>query len=294
MSLVCAIFLLEGATRGWVARSAARAAHDTLNIRSLARAADAMHAHGGYKVLVLGNSLAHDGVRADGVRAGLEKAGRSDPAVFLATPSGSTAMHWDYALQRYFLRPGLVPDEVFLCGHPWHFTDQPDETARLRAFYVADADFERALGDMRGWDEKAGFVLARASALWGVNTGLKVRLLDLVIPHYEEMETQLQRMRWDYAASSAAVTSCTHLVSVLDELHARHIRAHLVAMPTIRQPAQVSAAVLQTGAAHGAEVIDLTTMAGLDAGCYTDGFHLNDKGAALFSQQLALAVEAGH
>ena len=293
VSLVVCLLLIEGATRAWVASIEARASLDTLNIRSLSRTADAMHGHDGHKALVIGNSLAHGGVLGDVLGASLEKAGHLRPGVFLATPSGSTALHWHYAVRRYFMLPGRLPDEVFVCGHPWHFTDHLEENARLRQFYVADADLGRAWREMPDWDAKVGLVLARVSALWGVKTGLKMRLLGSAVPNYTEMEIHTQRMRWATAVPSADSNSCEHLVQLLDELAAHHIRAHLVAMPSLREPGRVNAAVLESAAAHGADVIDLTAIAGLDASCYRDGFHLNAKGAQLFSRQLALALEEG-
>jgi len=291
VSLLVCLLLIEAATRAWVASSEARASLDTLNIRSLSRTADAMHGHDGHKALVLGNSLAHGGVLGDVLGASLEKAGHLRPGVFLATPSGSTALHWHYALRRYFMLPGRLPAEVFVCGHPWHFTDHFEENARLRQFYVADADFGRAWSEMPDWDAKVGFALAHVSALFGVKTGLKVRLLGSTVPDYAEMEIHTQRMRWATAQPSADGGSCEHLVQLLDELAAHHIRTHLVAMPSLREPGRASAAVLETAAAHGADVIDLTSMPGLGASCYQDGFHLNAKGAQLFSRQLALALE---
>lgn len=290
LSLGCALLLLEAGTRAWVARGEARASADTLNVRNLARTAAAMREHAGHKALVLGNSLAHDGVRGDMLCDALRSAGRVDAGVFLGTPSGSSAMHWDYALRRYFTLAGAVPDEIFFCGHPWHFADRPEDTARLHAFYVANADFGRALADMHGWDAKAGFVLSRISSLWGVNTGLKARLFAALVPHYEEVETRLQRLRWTLTAPDASRSATTHLKRMLDELSGLHVRAHLVAMPTLRQSSPVPGSIVETGAEGGADLIDLTAMAGLDAGCYKDGFHLNERGARLFSQQLALAV----
>lgn len=293
VSLMVCLLLLEGGTRIWIKRSEARVSLDALNIRSLSHSAEAMQAHRGHKVLILGNSLAQSGVLTEVLRESLKNRGHPNPQVFPATPSGSTAMHWDYALNRYFLRPGRLPDEIFVMGHPWHFTDRLEQSAKLQQFYIHDADFGRALSEMPNWDAKVSLVLARLLNIWGVKTGLKERLFAFIIPDYTEMEIQLQRMRWAATAPSAEEGACTHLGRILDESAAHTIRIHLVAMPSLRQPGRVEAAVLDIGADYGVDVIDLSSMAGLDESCYLDGFHLNSKGAQLFTRQLARVLERG-
>lgn len=288
--LVVVMLILEAFMRWWMHSSDSRVQSDNNNVRSLARTAREMRAYPGCKVLLVGNSLTRDGVEPSTMRAALERAGRDHPQVFPCRPSGTSAPTWDYALHRYFLRTGDLPDEIFIFTGPGHLNDAMEDTARLRNFFVHPDDLSRAWSwDVGSSEERLRFIFAQVSRLSGVEMTLKLQLFDRFIPRYTDMEQLTNRARWQHIRTVAAPheASYRHLTLLLDELRDRHILTHVVVMPVIYQAAPLDPAAAKLIAEHAVDLIDLSKIPELNASHFSDGYHLNRSGAHILSAHLA-------
>lgn len=275
-----------------------RLSKDIEHIRSLPETAKAMQEHRGYNVLLVGNSLTRCGINATVLRDELAKLGKVDPQVFACHPDATNVTHWDYALHRYFLDRGVRPDLIIIGTAAHHLADSTPDPLRLGAFYVGDGpELGRALGqDLPTFADKCEFVLSRYSVLYASRGRVKPLLFWKTVPHYFEMEQEINILRQGKAGRAvSAGQTYSHLRHLAESLKSARIPAVVAAIPIPERYALPSEALATLSTADAAiDVLDLQSMFRPAPEHFTDGYHLDEAGARqltlLLVQQIAAAT----
>lgn len=289
LCIVFCILLAEGAMRMFELRLSKDLAH----IRSMPGVARQMREHEGEKLLFVGNSLTRCAIDAQIIRDALARKGARNPAVFFFTPDATSALNWDYGIQRYFLETEALPDQIFIGTGPHHLADRTiDDATRLGAFYVSASQITRAMReDVRGWEQKCEFFLARASILFTSRLKVKPRVFGPLIPHYFDMEQWVNQQRNPGARDAAPATATyRHLAVMMEDLRQAGVAAHVFTVPQPK-PYDIGPEARRVIEAHGARLHDLAGIPGISAAHFADGYHLDLAGAGIFSQALAGSLQ---
>lgn len=266
-----------------------RLSKDIEHIRSIPQMAERMRAHAGKKILFIGNSLTRCAIDPGIIRDQMARDGARDPGLFFFYPDATSAANWDYGVRRYFINAGCKPDEVFIGTGPRHLADRPGgDATRLGAFYVPGDQVMRALReDCPDYEQKTEFVFARFSILYASRAKVKPRIFGPLIPDYFDMEQWINRQR-DPGARDASPATDTfhHLEALLAMLQNENIPAHVFTIP---QPEHYDLApeALRIISDHAARLHHAANIPGITAARFSDGYHLDAGGAALFSRALA-------
>ena len=267
---------------------------DLAQIRNTPQVAEELRNHQGTKVLVLGNSLTRQSMDAALLTEGLKSSGRSNPGVFFLVPDGTNMPNWDYGLDRYFLHPGAIPDEVIVGTGPLHLRDSFGDASRLAAYYVDNADLKRAWSeDLPSWEEKCEFVMSRLSVFHASRHRIKPHVFGRLIPHYFDIEqwinTQRDTAQQRLGKGPVAHETFRHLTHLLEACRQAGVKVRLVSIP-LPEPYQTSQASLDVIEAGGATWLPLSDIPGLTPGNFPDGYHLDPEGAKVFTSHLVEAL----
>ncbi len=273
-----------------------RLSRDVSELLRMPQTAEALRAHTGHKVLLLGNSLTRRSIDVELLTEGLRAQGRVEPKVFLLVPDGTSMTNWDYGLRRYFLHTGAVPDELFLGIGRLHLGDVGGDASRLARFYVDDKDLARAWReDLPSWEEKCEFLLSRASVLHSSRKRVKPHVFERLIPHYWYVErwinNQLAPAQARSGGGAVAGQTYRHLTSVLDSCKDAKVQSHVIAIP-LPEPYEVADEAVRLIKDKGAQWLPLSVTPGLTPANFPDGYHLDPEGARIFTRRLLEALAA--
>lgn len=285
MFLVLCVLLAEGGMR-MIEKQLSK---DIEHIRSLPEVARKMRDHDGKKVLFIGNSLTRCSIVPDILREQMVRSGAHNPALFFFIPDATSAGNWDYGFRRYFLNAGAVPDEVFIGTGPRHLADRTGgDASRLGAFYVPQDQIVRAMRqDVPGWEQKCEFMLARFSILYASRSKVKPRVFGPMIPDYFDMEQWVNDQRNSGSREeSTAADSFLHLDALLELLQREKVSAHVFTIPQPKHYDLDDEARNIIGA-RGARLHHLANLPSISITHFNDGYHLDAKGAEIFSHALA-------
>jgi hypothetical protein len=281
--LLAALLGLEVAARLFETRLSKDVAH----LRSLpVEAARLRVAPAGHlKVLILGNSLAREGLDREVLQRGLEvQTGR--PVVLAAMhPDGSRVEEWLYGYRRYFDQAGARPDLVLLCSGRAHLLDGLRDLDAVAAFHVSWRDLPGFIRDQKlGVDAICQVVAARSSALFAHRRRVQPLLFYHWMPRYESTVNLIQASRQGEARQSAAAEETVHaFAALLETCRAAKVRVALLPVP-LPEAYELPAAVVEAAKAGGA--VTLGPPPHLPVARFPDGYHLDAEGAALWTSAL--------
>ena len=131
--LLCLLLVLEIAAR----LSGSSLSKDLAHLETLPAAASRIAAcEDEPTLLIVGNSLARNGIDSELVR-------KNFPHVEYFYPDGSSVSEWSWALNRYFLEEGAVPDQIWVVTGRGHLVDSSVVPERLGAYWVENSDVEQ-------------------------------------------------------------------------------------------------------------------------------------------------------
>jgi hypothetical protein len=266
---------------------------DLAQIRAMPKVADQLRAHSGRKVLVVGNSLSRCAIDIALLTSGLKAAGRSDPAVFVFTPDGTSIVNWDYGVRRYFLNAGAKPDEIILGVGRSHLHDSGDDASRLAAYYVDGRDVSRAWAqDLPTWEQRCEFMLSRASVLHASRYRIKPHVFGTLVPDYFDVTQWMNSQSLAHQGKPMAAPKLTyhHLEALLAACKDAGIQVTVVSMP-LPEPYVLPDDEIAAIKTSGARWLPLQDIGGLQHSNFPDGYHLNEAGACVLTQALVDALK---
>ena len=293
--VVLAVLVVLGVVELFFRAAGHRLSQDVAATEQIAKTAAQMSAAPKPRLLIVGNSMAREGIDPALLESELKAAkGAAAPSVFISYPDSSHAFVWDYLLEKNFLRSDGRPDEVILVTGRQHLLDSPGNHSHMGAYYVSWSDAPRYLReDAPGFDARAEFLLGRLSATYSMRARVSPRVFDAILPHYQENWVILNRAALagkGVALSGNNETGATrHLGHLARSLKARGVRLTIVAAP-LPYAYTISPPVLSALKELDVPLIDLNPIAGIDGSSFLDADHLNASGKAIFTRALAKAL----
>ena len=233
------------------------------------------------KVLFIGNSLLLEGVDMGKLEDGLR--GHYQPHRYIV--ESTNYYDWLYGLRQLFRR-GMRPDAVVLCLNPPQLA-----TSAIRGDYSAYFLFgiqdiwpvSRASG--ADLTTTSGYYAAHYSAFYAARSELRAVLMGKLAP-------QVVAMWQDSVMMEAVIPADEQLIPLMEprlrkmrELCASYGVEFLFLVPPTMQPGDT--AIVRAGEQAGVRVLRPVPNGSLPADDYRDAFHLNEKGAAVFTRAIA-------
>ncbi|MDI1312634.1 hypothetical protein [Prosthecobacter sp.] len=293
--VVLCLLALLAALELMLRASGHRLSHDIENIREIGLTSQTLAAAPPPRVLFVGNSITQAGVDPALFTAEARRHG-ADPqlSLYTAYPDSSHAAIWDYLLDRYFIEPGHLPEDVVIVTGRVHLLDAPANQAQLGAYYVSLTDVPYYLrNDASSADSVIEFMLGKAFSVMTLRTRVSPRLFNVLLPYYQENWFILNRaaMKGALVAKPAPQSEAptTHLRHLVQSLKQRGVRLTVVAAP-MPHPYVMHHSVVKALAQEQIDILDLNPIPGLTADHFADEDHLNKLGKDIFTRALSAAL----
>lgn len=255
------------------------------------------------KILVMGNSLTHNGVDTELLKSEWSAARGGDVEVFRYTPDGTFS--WDWYCMTSILRQMENPeiDHVVL-GFAWHLlADQRQpEPSRLGGYLCPTSEISALYRfGMRDSAELGEFLMAKGFHLYASRDAVRHGILSRLVPDYEEVTQELLGTTGRDAGKESTEHSGQVLTyrifrKLIENLKVSGARITLVAMPETN-PYTVDPEVLFLANDLGVEFLDYRLLPNITPDSFKDPIHLNRDGAGILTRKLSSdlfsAVHAG-
>jgi lysophospholipase L1-like esterase len=236
-------------------------------------------------IAVVGNSLLVEGLDVPLFKDRIGPRFVPAPYFVLAT----NYYDWFYALKRLFAE-GIRPRYVLLALSPNQFA-----SSRIRGDYSARYLFQQSdlldIARQTHMDTTtaAGFFLAHVSEYYSTRDVTRGFVLTRVLPSVAELRNRLEADRAPTIEEETLSQLAAERLPMLEQLcQANGARFMLVIPPTYQKGART---IAQVGEQRHIPVLVPVANSELDASDYDkDGFHLNRKGAQIFTTRLAAAI----
>lgn len=242
----------------------------------------------GFRVIVLGNSLLDTGIQFDEARRLLSP--EIDARRWVV--HNTSYFDWYYGQRRLFAE-GCRPDVVVLV-----LTARQLSLSAIRGSYfgyhlMKMSDLLSVANDVGlSNTETSGLAFANASAFFGLGGEARKWLAGKVIPDLPRLTNLLIGERAGRAAEKPVESLCLQRLRDLRELAAQHGAGFVLVIPPT--PGDTSeaecATALRAGALAGVSVLNPLPTNSLTIDHYSDGFHLNERGAELFTRSFVEAL----
>ncbi len=235
--------------------------------------------------LVLGNSLANNGVDGDMLAAALNPG-----QVAKITPDGTSFWDWQCILNGQLLGPENRHVGTLVMPTAWHLLSDATraDPSRLGALFCQFRDL-RAPADLglSGPADIGEFAAARVSRLYALRDTVRNDLLVHVVPHYERFANEINAKQGRADKGAAAATpDYSHFSALAAAIEAQGTRLVVVAMP-VREPYEIDAPLIELAAAGTIRLLDYRHLPGIDHSSFLDRMHLGEQGRAILTAQLA-------
>jgi len=231
-------------------------------------------------VLLLGNSLLLEGVDIPQLNAGLQPRFRTQRFAVEQTQF----LDWYYALQAMFRR-GVRADLIVLCLNPPQLiSDQVRGDFSAHVLFDLQDIWPASRDSGADFTRTSGYYLAHFSAFYATRSEMRSVLMHKLANPVQEM--------WHQAVTTMATipddSALTPLVETqlrrFDQLCRRYGADLRFLVPPTHQSGD--GAILQAGAHTGVRVLRPIPNGSLSGDYYRDSFHLNARGADLFTKAI--------
>jgi len=241
------------------------------------------------RVLFLGNSLTRLGVDQDVFKQSAEVDGRKIHTAKM-NPDNTALAEWYYAFGNFFADPQRAPDVLIVGFEGGHLRDHPSRHPARLAHYYCDANDWQDLRqfDLHGFEDAAGYWLARWSAMYSNRDRVERRLLDELIPGYRDgMQIVNQRQSAEADQQTAIQRPTYHrLREFIARAREHGVRVILAAMP-IADRYELDPELLDVVDETGIELVDCRDVPGIRPEMFPDGIHMTPEAAERYSRYLA-------
>ncbi len=261
-------------------------------------------------VLVLGNSLARNGVDAEVLTEGLRDAGMKEPRLVFMTADSTDIAQWLYGYRRYLDGPGAKPALVLLFTARSHLSDRRIQGPEaMGAYYVANGDVQSFLREDAGsLDSACSFLLGRVSRLFAARGRVRPLLFYNWVPGYEVAARQINQGLGDGALADEppahgsgeevgevgevqpggekSAQSFHRLERLIETVRESGVKLVIVTVP-LPEPYRMPEAIREICRKNEVPISLVGESAWLPDGRFPDGYHLNPEGAAEFMEALS-------
>lgn len=234
-------------------------------------------------LLIVGNSLAREGIDAELVR-------EKHPNVEFFYPDGSSVSEWEWGLKRYFFEKGAFPDRIWVVTGRSHLIDASVAPEKLGAYLVGKSDFWEAFAKMQGHEEKLRFVIGKASHLFANRNRIRPLIGYRFFPGFEKAWPKLavaglENQYRETSNGTLVPKSLGSLARLLDISKEVGSEVTVVAIPMLNSY-EIPDAIQGLLKEREIRMIDLSHLEGIDATFFPDDYHLSPEGAVLATRAL--------
>ncbi|HET9388021.1 MAG TPA: hypothetical protein VFO44_00095, partial [Steroidobacteraceae bacterium] len=238
---------------------------------------------GARSVLVVGNSLLLQGVVRGQLRDGLAPA--YDVEIFPI--EGTTYLDWLFGLQRLF-DEGARPAVVIVCMNFGQLTSDATHGAEFAYQLMRGRDLLRVKA-AAGLDlmTTSNYFFAHNSAWFGLRSHLRAGLLEKLLPGTEQLAPYLAPVQTSrLPATRPLLGAAVQRLRQLEQLSTDHGAHFVMLLPPSLSPTDAAPEVAELAARQGIPVLVPFGPAEMPAAAFSDGFHLDPRGAELFTSRL--------
>lgn len=245
-------------------------------------------------VLVLGNSLAYNGILPADFQKFVKGAQKRDVTVDRAILFGCRVAEWNYILKNYFTQKGRRPD-VLLVGFT---TDFLLDTAPVYYQYLPDycswRNVPEILGkDLGQFEDRVGALFCFVSKTFRYRTKFRHYFLNGCIPYYKNNKSDLIQVARPARATGAppagkesvSVPKYERLKRFLKTVKKTRSDLIMVAMP-MPSPYKIDPEAIKLITDAGYHWIDGSKLVKIPANEYADSLHMNHEGGVRFTRAL--------
>lgn len=238
-------------------------------------------------VLVLGNSLLDAGIRFNRLH---ERLGPGVKAQRLVVEDTSY-FDWYYGLRRLF-DSGTRPDVIVLMLAPRQLLNSNVRGAFFAYHLMRLRDLPAVAHDTHLTNTQAsGLAFGHFSAIYGLGPEVRKVVLSRLIPDLPALMTLLVHVRPPKVESGDVIALATERLRALREEVDAHGARLVLAIPALLVEDGIPALdLVRAGRAAGVPVLLPIRPGDLPASSFGDGYHLNEAGAAVFTNALATAI----
>ncbi|MBT8037916.1 MAG: hypothetical protein KJO21_10260 [Verrucomicrobiae bacterium] len=279
--------------------------YDRVNIHAFPQTIQNLEAHaetsGNPRVVFFGNSLMLHGLNEDTVRDELKSIGGPEIESAKITPVGTAMLDWVYLYRRYFESEQSHPDILIVGFVAHHIHDQePIKLRRLSRHFVTTQDLPNLWKhELQDFHRTTQSILCNLSALEGDQPEHQLGILYSVVPDYRAGLNRNNQLIASAAERRAANNTPNTTTEPEESYHRmdrfiKKCKQHgvdvwLVPMP---QPDvwDYNPAATHVAEKHGMQVIDARSIDGMTESDFSDGYHLGESGAEIFSRWMAQQI----
>jgi hypothetical protein len=242
----------------------------------------------GFQAIVLGNSLLEAGIRFDEARRLLSPEIDARRWVIHDT----FYFDWYYGLRRLFA-DGCRPDVVVLVLTPRQLVRSKIRGNYFGYHLMRMADLFSVASDLGlSNTETSSLAFANLSAFFGLGAEVRKWLAGQVFQDLPELTKLMIGERTGPLVEGPIESICLQRLRALRQLTAQHGAGFvLVIPPTSGNTSEVEcAAARRTGSLAGVSVLEPVPVNSLLIDHYADGFHLNTRGAEIFTRSFVEAI----
>lgn len=241
----------------------------------------------GPHVLVVGNSLLDEGVRFDRLRDAL--ASNYDVRRYMVEQT--VYYDWLYGLKRLF-REGARPDMVVVMLSTGHWLSPNIRGDYSAQYMMSTADLPLVARDLGMHPTQAtGLLFAGLSKFWGARVEMRTFVLGHLMPDFGRLMNATSVVdRRPVDADTNTTTVLSERMGRMQALTHEHGSELVLVVPPLLNPQDGSEALMQAARVNDVAVVRPVASGTLGAELYRDGFHLNEAGATLFTDQLIPAL----
>jgi len=246
----------------------------------------------GRHILVVGNSLLDEGVDFDRLRHSLETG--FDARRYMVEQT--VYYDWLYGL-RHLYDEGARPDVVVVMLGTGHWLSSAIRGGYSAQYMMSPSDLPRVAHDLGMHPTEAtDLMLAGVSKFWGARVEMRNFVLGHLMPDLGAFMNASSAVDHRPIVDADIEPVLVQRVARMREVTQAHGSELVLLVPPVLDPADGSAGLMAAAARNGVPVLRPVASGSFGAQLYRDGFHLNETGAALFTDLLipALRGELAH
>jgi len=240
--------------------------------------------------LLVGNSLLQDGIDREELRT-LQQ-GRA-LSIAMVPVENTEYLDWYFGVPR-LLGEGSRPEFVVLCLLPRHLISDATDGEFFARTLMRPADILRVKQAARlDWTTTSTYLMANFSAWMGNSAGIRNWIRSESVPGMTELAAYFPQRSVAYPPVRVIEEIVAARLTQFAAMCATHgCKALLVIPPTLRDRGSGSVAAVAGAGRAGVPVLVPVAPGELAADFFSDGLHLNKRGAAIFTARLTEALEA--
>jgi len=261
-------------------------------LRDIPNRAEKMDRSDKFRILILGNSLTNCGFNSQEFEMEMDSMGAKPLHIEIIAMNGAGICEWSWLLQNFLWDDNRNPDLIIVNGSRLWEDEKNANISRLSLYLDAEDILPVLAEDITEFERRMQFLHAYTLSSYAGRARVKLMTLNNIIPNYLNGRKEVHRvaqLQERTTKKTQRTTEATYrqMARLADGAVRRHIPVIFVLMPTERIYDLQSTGFYPTARSAGVEVADCRDAVSMLEGGFVDSSHMNEKGARIFSRELA-------